>query len=364
MGENVQDRKINFCFSKPLEFLYALLAVSLAEEIAKDSEDEDIVLDEEYMSSVKAMRNKLSMYIKGELEYFFHMNVSFCGGIGQSIYINRLILNPEVGSVEDMIGIIENSTPAVLFSSVVKHLFYENRNAEIENFCDWDSVKNNMEEMLDIMRNQEFKSSQIKQKIIECLENPEETKSRYTLLLRQFYKKAYKVIEEDIYQRTIPKMNNLEMIFDKNPGKFSQDYFIKDISVFRKKLMVHVSYFRYAGSDYWTSRESIEYIAFGSDTLRFYGEKPRKEKVLNFLKAISDKNRFQIIELLSEKPWYVNEIADKMDMSAATASYHLTTLQDLNIVYFERSEHKFYYFLNKDKLKEHFDSAMKMLLHI
>jgi DNA-binding transcriptional ArsR family regulator len=50
-------------------------------------------------------------------------------------------------------------------------------------------------------------------------------------------------------------------------------------------------------------------------------------------------------------------------MSAATTSYHLTTLQQLGIVDFERYDHRFYYHLNKDKLKELFNEAMKAFMH-
>ena len=62
--------------------------------------------------------------------------------------------------------------------------------------------------------------------------------------------------------------------------------------------------------------------------MRCCKEESDKERVLNFLKAVSDRKRMDIIELLTEKPWYVNEIAEKIGMSAATTSYHITTLQE------------------------------------
>jgi DNA-binding transcriptional ArsR family regulator len=271
--------------------------------------------------------------------------------------------NPDVNTVNEMIEVIEKSDECTMLAYVVERMFYENTNKRINEVYNWNTVKNSIDGLLGIIKEIEFFNDEMKQNLIESIENAEETKKRYCMLLRQFYEKVYRPVEEDTFKLISSAMEQYEKEFALNPQKFSRKYFAKDISVFSNAVNIHISYFRCAGSDYWSSREGLEWIILGSETSRLFEDEPEKERVLNFLKAISDKKRMIIIELLAEKPWYVNEIAEKIGMSAATTSYHLTSLQELGIVDFERYDHRFYYYLNKDKLKELFNEAMKVYLH-
>lgn len=359
----VDNKEFNFMFNKPLELLYALIAVSLKDEVLKDADEKEIKDAQKTIDVVDNMQGRLSSYIRWEAQYFFHKNVNTCDGMGQLIYMGYLRDNPHVDTVEDMFEIIENSDECTMLSYVVKDVFYENTNKNINEVYNWDVVKNSINDLLKIINELEFFNDNMKQKLLESIENAAETKQRYIMLLRQFYEKAFKPVVEEIIKTVCPTIEKYEKEFKLDPKKFCRKYFVKDVSVFGPAVNIHVSLFRYAGSDYWSSKEGSEWIIFGSDTWRFLEDEPEKEKVLDFLKAISDKRRMTIIELLAEKSWYVNEIAERIGMSAATTSYHLTSLQELGIVDFERYDHRFYYYLNKDKLRELFNEAMKVYLH-
>jgi hypothetical protein len=306
MLQNSSENNFVFSFNRPLEFHYALITVSLKEYLYEGLKEEGITPSGELTAFVDSMKSKLSRYIKGELEYFFHMNVNFCNGIGQLIYMGFLRDNPEIMTVEDMIEHIEKSELNTMFSYMTKSLYYENENKSIGSVYRWDGVKNNIESMLGIMKKLKFKDAETKQRLIECLENPAETKQRYILLLKQFYDKSYKAVEEEIYEKITPKIGEFIRLFEKNPSKFTLNYLKKDISVFKRQVNAHISYFRFIGSDYWTSEDGAEFLCIGSATVEFMSEIPGKERVLTFLKAVSDKKRMEMIELLSEKPWYVN----------------------------------------------------------
>lgn len=73
---------------------------------------------------------------------------------------------------------------------------------------------------------------------------------------------------------------------------------------------------------------------------------------LNILKNISDKTRFQILMLLKDKEMYGQEIADKVGITMATVSYHMSYLLVSNIVIIGKVGHKGYYKLNKETLKK------------
>lgn len=364
MINKINDKKFNFMFNEALEMQYALVGTSLKEYLLEDLDEKHKKIIQKQINMVENIEKKLSSYIKWELQYFFHVYVNTCMGLGQLIYMGYLRENPHIDTVEKMTQVIEKSDVCTMFSYAVECFFYENKNKSIREMYQWEKTRTSLSDMLDLIKELEFYNEEMKEKLIECIENAEETKQRYCMLLKQFYEKAYKPIEEEVHELAVSYIKQYEKEFNKNAKKFSKKFFSKDIKVFAPNINVHVSYFKGVGSDYWSSYEAdLEWIVLGSDTSRFLEEEPEKEKVLNFLKLISDKRRMTIIELLGQKPWYVNEIAEKIGMSAATTSYHLTSLQELGIVDFERYNHRFYYNLNKERLKELFNEAMKIYLN-
>lgn len=75
------------------------------------------------------------------------------------------------------------------------------------------------------------------------------------------------------------------------------------------------------------------------------------ENNLNIFKNISDKTRFQIIKLLLKRDYYGLEIAQALSITTATVSYHMDYLLLTGIVHCEKRDHKAYYSLNKDTLR-------------
>lgn len=359
---------VKFTFNKVMEFQYALIMTSLKDELFCELEEQNIKVDENIIRCIDDIRSKLSSYMRWELKYFFHNYTNFCNGIGQLIFMGFIRENPEVKNINDFITIIENSSESTIFSYVFEFLYYENKNEDIREVYTWDEVKNDLDKIISITKKLTFYHEEMKIKFLECLENAEETKKRFCLLLRQFYNKVYEAIEKDIQKEIAPYIKVYEDEYLSDPEVFSRKYFEKDIRVYENKLIIHISFFRYLGSDYYASKngtmdEKPEWIVLGSATKNFLGKDSKKERVLDFLKVISDKKRLDIIELLKKEPLYVNEIAEKINMSAATTSYHLTMLQSFCIVDFERYNHRFYYHLNKEKLKELFCEAMDALIN-
>lgn len=69
------------------------------------------------------------------------------------------------------------------------------------------------------------------------------------------------------------------------------------------------------------------------------------------LKAISDKSKFSIIKLLMEREMYGMEIAERLNLTTATISHHMSQLFLAEIVLMDKQEGKVYYKLNKETLK-------------
>lgn len=69
--------------------------------------------------------------------------------------------------------------------------------------------------------------------------------------------------------------------------------------------------------------------------------------MIDMIKAISDDNRYKIVELLSKGSLCVCEIVDRLNISQNLVSHHLSVLKEVGIVEDCRCGKNNYYSLNK-----------------
>ncbi len=76
------------------------------------------------------------------------------------------------------------------------------------------------------------------------------------------------------------------------------------------------------------------------------------EQLSTYFKILGDKNRLQIIEMISCEEMCANDVLEKLKISQATLSHHMKTLVENNIV-LQRKEGKCnYYALNENVIKD------------
>ncbi len=86
-------------------------------------------------------------------------------------------------------------------------------------------------------------------------------------------------------------------------------------------------------------------------------EQPKKPSLLSpdrcaeLLKALADKDRLRIIEVLRRGPHSVSEIASELQVELANASHHLGVLRHAKLVYTERRGKQIIYALPDDVLQ-------------
>lgn len=61
-------------------------------------------------------------------------------------------------------------------------------------------------------------------------------------------------------------------------------------------------------------------------------EEPELQTLLRALKALADQNRLRILGLLAAQPRSVEELAHLLDLKAATVSWHLAKLKEIDLV--------------------------------
>ncbi|MGB9726683.1 MAG: ArsR/SmtB family transcription factor [Minisyncoccia bacterium] len=71
-----------------------------------------------------------------------------------------------------------------------------------------------------------------------------------------------------------------------------------------------------------------------------------EHQLLDFLKIISDEERFKIIHLLYQKSYCVCELSQLLDLPQNLISYHLKVLKDFRIINLKKNGRKNFYSLN------------------
>jgi DNA-binding transcriptional ArsR family regulator len=86
------------------------------------------------------------------------------------------------------------------------------------------------------------------------------------------------------------------------------------------------------------------------------------EGLNNALKLLSDKSKFEILRYIKDKPAYGFEIANELNLSTSTISYHMNSLISAGLVKLEKDANKIYYRINKDTVNDLLDDIRILLL--
>lgn len=79
----------------------------------------------------------------------------------------------------------------------------------------------------------------------------------------------------------------------------------------------------------------------------------KEERILDFLKIVSDDERFKIIYLLRQKPYCVCELSQLLYLPQNLVSYHLKVLKNYDFLSSEKEGVKIFYSLNRGVLNRH-----------
>ncbi len=92
---------------------------------------------------------------------------------------------------------------------------------------------------------------------------------------------------------------------------------------------------------------------FAKDIYKLVNKSKNTQKdILPLLKALSDKSKFDILHSLLIAPKYNLELAEELDLTAATVSHHMNVLLSNKLVDIEKKEGRVYYTLSKETLSD------------
>lgn len=233
-------------------------------------------------------------------------------------------------------------------------------------------LRKNKEESMKILKNTS--------KSIEFLNNMDiEDDLKWSLL--DFFTQPLKIIKEYItfLESYIPHLNHVleksKNIMDEFNNYLEKQIadngidFIKNEASLYKSSEFEESEDIYITSMFFNSfslinlesqKDLIYLIGFDFEkTLAKISGETELERNINIFKNLSDKTRIRILELLKTETLFGQEIAEKVDISMATVSYHMSYLLASGLVSIERKGRKSFYVLNKDGFRTGIDFLTK-----
>lgn len=90
--------------------------------------------------------------------------------------------------------------------------------------------------------------------------------------------------------------------------------------------------------------------------------KEKEEQVLQTLKLLSEKSKFEILAYIQKKAAYGSELAKHLDLTTATISHHMNALVAKGLVTIAKEENRIYYRSNKKAIGELLDYCRNVLL--
>ncbi len=82
-------------------------------------------------------------------------------------------------------------------------------------------------------------------------------------------------------------------------------------------------------------------------------------QAITIFKCLSDRSRLQILKSLSIEPMYVERLAQRLNLTPSTISFHLKKLEDAGIVYSTKDQYYQVYHLVESILKENILDLIK-----
>lgn len=227
------------------------------------------------------------------------------------------------------------------------------------------SLLDNMIDFEEKVKTSDDLSSIEKDRIFELCRFPSDAKQRFIRLLERYYIIFSKFIPE-LESACHTEMKHSQKVYKKNPDTFFTHYIkISDSIITPDSTVVMIpSYFSEILTYVIQPKPDKIILVYGAfiSKKRLY-EKENEERQ-QFLKILSEEKRVDIIKRLAIQPSMGRELAKQLGLTSATASYHLSMLQAIGIVEYQRIGSKLHYTLNKDVLKELFDKAYANLTYL
>jgi DNA-binding transcriptional ArsR family regulator len=206
--------------------------------------------------------------------------------------------------------------------------------------------------ILSLLKNQPIEK-ELKWNLLCLIEDPKAYIDRFIKFIR-----GYLPLYNEIRNKYKKKYEDFILWIEDKIETYGFDYINKNFKImnFKEFEKIYLSYSIFDLSSTFLDLEDNQcYLYLGllfkeyvSQTL----DKKDIEKHLVVFKNFSDKTRFEIIKILIKKESFGQEIAEKLDISTATVSYHMDYLLGASLVQLTKVGRKVFYKIDKNQIRD------------
>lgn len=184
------------------------------------------------------------------------------------------------------------------------------------------------------------------QLFVEFIRSPEAMQKRLADMMEDFYKVAVQPYEEHVLNIMEKQAASEQSILNDEPGRFFSGFCRINRAVGEPEPQIYISYYN-----------EIDIIQIDNPLSIIYGKCRSMLENISIIPLeqiytlLADESRRSILKQLCRKPRFIRELADELELTSATISYHMSRLSALNLVTYERGERKrVYYSADKEKV--------------
>lgn len=168
----------------------------------------------------------------------------------------------------------------------------------------------------------------------------------------------------EAYRRLLDKYHDIVLKELENPEVFAEkyilfkgpesDYKTHDIYIFSDLFLEWAINYKH--------RNNRINMILGVGCIEVFSETKEKELEAEFYKCLGDPTKMQMLLIIAKEQLCAKELADRLKLSKATISYHISRLLLAQVLQLgEYDGKKAYYVLNKNKIRGYFESLMTQL---
>lgn len=196
--------------------------------------------------------------------------------------------------------------------------------------------------------------------IYEYINNPDHTLKR----LKENVMIPSEIFIEKIYQPNQEKLEKILSIHQKDMDELGDDFYKK-----RMHYVDHIQsdeinkiYLNVIAPTGLIHDTDSGLLIYSHDMSVIDASGMKDFEYLEFIKAISDKKRIKIVKALNKDSLCNNDLAELLDLTPATISYHISKLVREKIINVKKGEYnKIMYSIDEEQLKKRFKEASEYL---
>ncbi len=307
--------------------------------------------DKELFDWYEKLKDRLTDEISELISLYFHSEYAF------GSMLTGIIKEHNIQNISEFINIISQTSPEYFLKRFIYIGLKERSRENIEQLAE--IINADMNAISFINENTIFSDDE-KWQILQLIMNRDQICSDLKYLFEWFYNNIYKVKEGFVLEKLEDYKKDLTEKIDLYGDEYVQllmpfDYIHKkDI-----KLVLALSY-HYESLGMFNVFDRVFVYGY-----KYFAGIENEHAILagkQLFKALSDETRLNILRLLSKRPWYGNEIAEKLNISNSTVTHHMATLILNNLVSSYRQEYRIYFKLNTKKVKDIVNNTLESII--